>query len=59
MHCGTRLVLFALGALLMPHFAAAQDEEVEMVVLNRGLLKPSQCSCGGKAEREFGSANSV
>ncbi len=35
MHCGTRLVLFALGALLMPHFAAAQDEEVEMVVLNR------------------------
>ena len=35
MHCGTRLVLFALGALLMPHFAAAQDEEVEMVVVNR------------------------
>ena len=35
MHRGTRLVLFALGALLMPHFAAAQDEEVEMVVLNR------------------------
>ena len=35
MHCGTRLVLFALGALLMPHFAAAQDEQVEMVVLNR------------------------
>ena len=35
MHRGTRLVLFALGALLMPQFAAAQDEEVEMVVLNR------------------------
>ena len=35
MHRDTRLVLFALGALLMPHFAAAQDEEVEMVVLNR------------------------
>ena len=35
MHRGTRLVLFALGALLMPHFAAAQDEEVEMVVRNR------------------------
>ena len=35
MHRGTRLVLFALGALLMPQFAAAQDEGVEMVVLNR------------------------
>ena len=35
MYRGTRLVLFALGALLMPQFAAAQDEEVEMVVLNR------------------------
>ena len=35
MHRSTRLVLFALGALLMPQFAAAQDEEVEMVVLNR------------------------
>jgi tetratricopeptide (TPR) repeat protein len=35
MHRGTRLVLFALGALLMPHFAAAQDQEVEMVVVNR------------------------
>ena len=35
MHINTRLVLLLLGALLMPHFAAAQDEEVEMVVLNR------------------------
>ena len=35
MYRGTRLALFALGALLIPHFAAAQDEEVEMVVLNR------------------------
>ena len=32
---GTKLVLFALGALLMPHFAAAQDREVEMSVRNR------------------------
>ena len=35
MHVGTRLVLFALGALLMPHFAAAQDQEVEMNIRNR------------------------
>ena len=35
MYRGARLALFALGALLIPHFAAAQDEEVEMVVLNR------------------------
>ena len=35
MHIGTRLVLFLLGALLMPHFAAAQDEEVEMNILNQ------------------------
>ena len=30
MHVVTRLVLVALGALLMPHSAAAQDEEVEV-----------------------------
>ena len=35
MYVGTRVVLFALGALLMPHLAAAQDAVVEMVVLNR------------------------
>ena len=34
MHRGKKLVLFALGALLTPHFAAAQDE-VEMSVRNR------------------------
>ena len=34
MHVGTRMVLFALCALLMPHFAAAQDAEVEMNVRN-------------------------
>ena len=34
MHVGTRIVLFALCALLMPHFAAAQDAEVEMNVRN-------------------------
>ena len=32
---GTKLVLFALCALSMPHFAAAQDREVEMSVRNR------------------------
>ena len=35
MHVGTRLVLVALGALLMPHFAAAQDEEVELNISNQ------------------------
>ena len=35
MHLGTRMVLFALCALLMPHFAAAQNDEVEMNVRNR------------------------
>ena len=35
MHVSTRLVLVALGALLMPHFAAAQDEEVELNVRNQ------------------------
>ena len=36
MHRGTRFVLFALVALLLlPHFAAAQDQEVEMSVRNR------------------------
>lgn len=34
MHVGTRTVLFAFCALLMPHFAAAQDDEVEMDVRN-------------------------
>ncbi len=34
MHRSTKLVLSALGALLMPHFAVAQ-EEVEMSVRNR------------------------
>ena len=32
---GTKLVLLALCAPLMPHFAAAQDREVEMSVRNR------------------------
>ena len=35
MHAPTRVALFALGALLMPQFAAAQDGEVEFVVYNR------------------------
>ena len=36
MHIGTRLVLLLLlGALLMPHFAAAQDSEVELNILNQ------------------------
>ena len=35
MHARTKLILFALGALLIPHFAAGQDDVVEMVVLNR------------------------
>jgi tetratricopeptide (TPR) repeat protein len=35
MQVRTKLVLFALGALLVPHFAAAQDEEVELSVRNR------------------------
>ena len=35
MYRGTRLVLFALAALLIPHFAAAQDGEVEIVIRNQ------------------------
>lgn len=35
MRVSTRLVIFALGALLVPHFAAAQDEEVGFSVRNR------------------------
>ncbi len=35
MRVSMRLVLFALGALLVPHFAAAQDGEVELSVRNR------------------------
>ena len=35
MHVGTKLVLVALGALLMPHSVAAQDEEVEVSVRNQ------------------------
>ena len=35
MHRGMMLVLVALGAVLMPHFAAAQDEELELSVRNR------------------------
>ncbi len=36
MHRGTRFVLFALVALLLlPHSAAAQDQEIEMSVRNR------------------------
>jgi len=35
MHARTKLVLFALGALLMPHFAAAQDEEVQVSITNQ------------------------
>ncbi len=35
MHRGTKLVLFALGALLVPHFATAQDNEIEMDIRNR------------------------
>ncbi len=35
MHIGTRLVPLLLGALLTPHFAAAQDEEVELNILNQ------------------------
>ena len=34
MHLGTRMVLFALCALLMPHFAAAQNDEVALNVRN-------------------------
>jgi len=35
MHVGTRLVLVALGVLLIPLSAAAQDEEVEVSVRNQ------------------------
>jgi tetratricopeptide (TPR) repeat protein len=35
MYFGTRLVLVAFGALLMPRFAAAQDEEVVLNVRNQ------------------------
>ncbi len=35
MHRGTKLILFALGALLTPHFAAAQDNGIEMSIRNR------------------------
>ena len=35
MHAPTRVALFALGALLIPHVAAAQDGEVEFIVYNR------------------------
>ena len=34
MHLGTRMVLVALCALLMPHFAAAQNDEVSLNVRN-------------------------
>ena len=35
MHVSKRLVLFALGALIVPHSAAAQDGVLEIIVLNR------------------------
>jgi tetratricopeptide (TPR) repeat protein len=34
MHVGTRMVLFALCTLLMPHFAAAQNDDVALDVRN-------------------------
>ncbi len=53
MHRGTKLVVFALGSLLMPNFATAQDE-VEMSVRNRTgeqLTLFAQWDFGGTRDR--------
>jgi len=52
MHPGTKLVLFALGALLMPHLSSAQ--EVEMSIRNRTgeqLTVFAQWDFGGTRDR--------